>query len=283
MSTTAQHPTGDELQQFSIRAFKGVDVGLGSADPGAAIAAKLEAQHPGHLVLVQAGNFLHGYDRTAFALHTLKQYRLKLVGTATEPHIRVGFPVGNFKRRLWPVMAEFGLPYVVAIGTQAAGHTIYASDQPTGNASILDAVSADVVQQVITDLRQRGELNKAAARDLLTQPDTAGFRLKAHAQDLDTALTQDIAKLPRDLRSTFGENLRTVMARIMRAVFAFGLEDNKPALLRHLSADVDLLKHYLVQAQRLSQVRIAIEHRAGVAVELGRLVGGLMRTYGERT
>ena len=96
-------PTTDEITQFSISAFKGVEAGLGQADPVATIAKKLESQHPGHLILVQAGNFLHGYDRSAYALATLKKYKLKLVGVATEPHIRIGFPVGNFKRRLWTI------------------------------------------------------------------------------------------------------------------------------------------------------------------------------------
>lgn len=281
--TTTHHPTDTEQHQLAIRRIKGVDLGLGADDPVAVIAARIEAQHPAHLVLVQAGTFLHAYDRSAYALHVLKQYQLKLVGSTAAPHIRAGMPAGNFKRRLWSMVAEFGIPYVVALGTQATGHTLYISDQPTGNVSVLDAVTPDIVQQVIADLRQRDALNKAAARDLLTQPDTAGFRLKAQAQDLDTALLQDIAKLPRDLRTTYGENLRTVMGRVMRAVFAFGLEDNKPALLRHLSADVDLLKHYLTQAPRLSQARIAFEHRAGLAVELGRLVGGLLLTYEART
>lgn len=280
--TTTNHPTDIEQVQLSIRRINGVELGLGTDDPVAIISARIEAQYPAHLVLVQAGKFLHAYDRSAYTLHVLKQYRLKLVG-ATEPHIRAGLPAGNFKRRLWSIVAEFGIPYVVALGSQSTGHTLYISDQPTGNTIVLDAVTPDIVHQVIAELRQRDALNKTAARELLTQPDTAVFRLKAHAQDLDTALLQDIAKLPRDLRSTYGENLRAVMGRIMRAVFAFGLEDNKPALLRHLSADVDLIKHYLTQAPRLSQARIAFEHRAGLAVELGRLVGGLLRTYEART
>ncbi|MFT3758469.1 hypothetical protein [Thauera sp.] len=281
--TDTQTPSETERQQLAIRRVRGVELGLGTADPSAVTAARIEAQYPTHLVLVQAGKFLHAYDRSAYALHVLKKYRLKLVGATGEPHIRAGMPAGNFKRRLWSMVAECGIPYVVALGTQATGHTLYVSDQPTGNAAVLAAVSPDVVQQVIEDLRQREALNTAAARDLLAQPDNAGFRLKAHAQDLDTALLQDIVKLPRDLRNTYGENLRTVMARIMLAVFAFGLEDNKPALLRALSADVDLLKHHIAQAPRLSQVRIAFEHRAGLAVELGRLVGGLLRAYEARS
>jgi hypothetical protein len=84
MTHDPQHPTNDEQVQFSISAYKGIDAGLGQSDPGAAIAAKLAERHPGHLILVQAGKFLHGYDRTAYALNVLKQYKLKLVGTAAD-------------------------------------------------------------------------------------------------------------------------------------------------------------------------------------------------------
>jgi hypothetical protein len=273
-----QIPTTEELTQFSIRAYKGIDVGLGNADPVAAIAAKLEEQYPGHLILVQAGKFLHGYDKTAYALATLKQYRLKLVGVATEPHLRVGFPAGNFKRRLWSMVQEFGIPYVVAIGSQADGHTVYVSDQPHTNVQTLAAISNQIITEVINDLKQRGEVNKAATQQLLTNPDASGFKLKSQAQDLDTHLLQDIIKMPRDLRTTYGENLRICMTRITHSVFSYGLEDNKPALLKALSADIDLLKHYLTQAPRLSSLKIAFEHRVSLAVELGKLVGGLIRS-----
>jgi len=279
-STGTQHPTSEELATFSITAFKGIEAGLGQADPLASIARKLEEQYPAHLVLVQAGKFLHGYDRTAYALSTLKQYKLKLVGTAADPHIRVGFPAGNFKRRLWSMVADFGIPYVVSLGNQAAGYTVYVSEHATGNASILGAVSPDIIQEVITDLQQRGEVNKAVAKQLLANPDTSGFKLKSQAQELDLQLLQDIIKMPRDLRVSYGENLRTCMARLMRSIYLYGLEDNKPQLLKSISADVDLLKHYLTQAPRLNNLKMAFEHRVGLTVELGRLVGGLIRSAG---
>lgn len=274
---TTQTPTTDEETQLAIRSYRGIDLGLGQADPGAAIAAKLEAQHPGHLILVQAGKFLHGYDRTAYALATLKAYKLKLVGTAAAPHIRVGFPLGNFKRRLWAMVADFGIPYAVALGTQASGHTIYVSSQPTDNTPVLATITEGIVAQVIDDLRQRDEVNKAGAQELLAHPDKANFQLKAKTQTLDTLLLQDIVKMPREYRATYGENLRVCMGRILRGVMAYGLEDNKPALLRTMSADIDCLKHYIAQAQQLSRIKLAFEDRARCAVELGRLVGGLIR------
>lgn len=275
---STQHPTTDELTKFSIKAFKGIEVGLGQADPVASIAKTLEEKYAGHLILVQAGKFLHGYDRTAYALHTLKQYKLKLVGTPGDPHIRVGFPGGNFKRRLWSMVEEFGIPYVVSLGSLAEGRTIYVSDQGDTNAAVLSAVSDNVIEEVINDLKMRGEVNKASAKQLLANPDTSGFKLKSHAQVLDTQLLQDIIKMPRDLRVTYGENLRTCMSRIMRCIFAYGLEDNKVMLLKAISSDIDLIKYYLTQGPGLSNLKVSFEHRVGLAVELGRLVGGLIRS-----
>lgn len=275
--TNTTNPTDDEAVTFSIRAYRGIDVGLGQADPLAAIAQKLETQYPDHLILVQAGKFLHGFDRTAYALATLKKYRLKLIGTSADPHIRVGFPAGNFKRRLWSMVEEFGIPYVVALGTQATGHTVYISEKPTGNASVLAAVSEDIIAEVIADMRQQGEVNKSAAQLMLSNSDV-GFQLKSKTQDLDTQITLDLMKLPRDVRSMWGENVRACMARVIRAVMAYGLEENKPALLRLISADVDLLKHYICQAQKFNSLKIAFEHRATLAVELGKIIGGLLRS-----
>ena len=270
-------PTIEEQTQFSLRAFKGIEVVLGQADPVATIAQKLEVQHPGHLILVQAGTFLHAYDRSAYALAILKKYKLKLVGTTAEPHIRIGFPVGNFKRRLWTVIEEFGIPYVVALGTQASGREIFISSQPTGNTSALEAVSPNVIAEVIQDLKQRNEVNKAAAAQLLASPDSSCFQLKAKAQELDSEILRDILKMPRDLRTTYGESLRSCMGHILHSVMAYGLEENKPALLRTISADVDMLKHYLAQAPRLEQLKLKFEPRAALAVELGSIVGGLIR------
>ena len=279
----AQVPTAEEVSQFSITAFKGIEVGIGKADKIAEIAAKLEDQYPMHLVLIQAGKFLHGYDRTAHALSTLKKYKLKLVGTSSEPHIRVGFPVNKFKSRLWSMVEEFKTPYVVSLGTQEAGRDVYVSEFGSPDTSIMSAVSRGIVMQVINDLRQHGELNQASAKKLLRNPDTSGFKLKSHAQDLDQHLIMDLIKMPRDIRVTWGENVRVCMARIMHGIFAYGLEANKIGLLVRVSADVDLLKHYLSQAPRLSQLKFAFEHRVSLAVELGRLLGGVMRAVKEPT
>lgn len=275
-------PTKEEMNELAISSFKGIEVGLGKADPLATAATKLAEQYPQHMVMMQAGKFLHAFDRSAHVLATLKGYQLKLIGTCEEPHLRVGFPAMNFKRRLWSVVQEFGIPYVVALGTQSAGYTVYVSDQGASS-SLMTSVTDDIVHQVIADLRQRGALNQAAAKKMLAEPDSAGFKMKSQAQALDTQLLQDIIKMPRDLRATYGENLRSCMARLMPAVFGYGLDSQKAEVLQRISAEVDLLKHYLAQAPRLSKLKFAFEHRVGLAVELGRLVGGLIRSSAKAT
>lgn len=272
------NPSAEEVTKHNLTAFKGIEVGLGEADPVATVAAKLEAQHPGHLILVQAGTFLHGYDRTAYALAVLKSYKLKLVGEAPDVHLRVGFPVGNFKRRLWQIVEEFGIPYVVALGQQNAQRTIYVSKQPSVNVPVLDAVSDRVVADAIENLRQRNEVTKTSVAQMLADGESAQFECKAKAKELDDQLMRDLMKLPRYMRAIWGESVRECMASIMLGVMAYGMEDNKPQLLQKLSANVDLLKHYLVQAPKLNKLDIAFEHRAGLAVELGKLVGGLIKS-----
>jgi len=261
--------------------IQGVEIGIGIEDAGVNISAKIEAQYPAHLVLVQSGSFLRGYNRTAYALHKLKSWKLKLAGTSDKPHLQVGFPMNGHKRRLWTVVHEFGIPYVVALGTHAEGYTLHISDADGGNSDALNSVSTDVVSEVIADLRANKALDQVAAKKILAKPETATFQLKEKAQALDEALLNDILKLPRDIRTTWGESVRACMARMMYLVFAYGQEDNKPQLLKKISADVDLLKHYICQAKQLSQFKaFNFEHRAGLAVELGRIVGGLIRQHG---
>ncbi len=272
-----QTPTTEELSTFALASFKGIDVGLNQADPMVDVSNQLERKYPGHLILIQSGKFLHAYNRSAYALSMLKTYKLTLAGTTDSPHLRAGFPAGNFQKRLWPLVNEFQIPYVVYLGNRTDGYTVYVSSQEGCNATVLSAVSDQIVNDVIADLVGRGQLNQASTKQMLANPDSSGFKLKTQAQDLDTLLLQDIIKMPRELRATFGENLRTCMGRIMREIFVFGTSDSKAHVLARLSADIDLLKYYLTQAPRLSKLKFAFDHRAGSAVELGRLVGGLIR------
>ncbi|MFC3336931.1 four helix bundle protein [Paracandidimonas soli] len=272
----AKQPTGQEQSTYAISAYRGIDVALGQAEPLAELAAKIAQQHPGHLVLIQAGTFLHGFDKTAYALHVLKKYKLKLVGTTSAPHLRIGFPAGRAERRLWSIMNEFDIPYVVALGNQKDGYQTYGSKKNEGNASVLGAVTDDIVHQVILDLQQINSVNVAATKKLLANPSGSEFDLKTKALDLETLLMHKIIRMPRDVRAVYGENLRACLARIIRNVFAYGKARNKYTLLLDISADVDVIKYHLTQASKINNLQISFESAVTLSVGLGQVVGGLI-------
>lgn len=253
------------------KAIKGIEVTFTADDPHVEISEKLQAQYPHHLILVQAGNFMHAFNKSAYVLHTLKQYKIRLAGPAKRPHLLVGFPVANYKQRLWPIVDEHNISYVVVNKTNTE---LCESPAPS---HALDAISDDIVHQVIADLISSKQLKTSTTAKALANPDTQEFIFKTKAGDLDTLLLQDIIKLPRDIRVTWGENVRQSMHRIMRSTYLYGNEDNKPQLLKQISADVDLIRHYICQAQALNLFKISFEHRVGLVVELGRILGGLQR------
>jgi hypothetical protein len=270
-------PTPEEAAKFGITSFKGIDVGLGQADKVAEIAAKLEEKYPMHLIFVQSGGWLQGYNRTAHVLHNLKHYKMQLKGPANNPHIVVGFPLAGYKRRLWSMINDYNTPYVVSLGTHETDRNVYVSPQGDVKDSLLSSVPDDIVGKIINELRQFKKLNRAGENKILRSTNTSEFVLKAKAEELDKQLTLDLMRLPRDARAIWGENVRTVMYSLMHHIFAYGLEDNKQALLNSLSADVDQLKHYLSLVPTLKKLKIAFEHRVSLAVEIGNLLGGVIR------
>lgn len=248
-----------------------IQIAFGEPDLKVEIANKLQEQYPHNLILVPAGTFLRAFNVSAYALHTLKGYKLKLAGPASNPHLAAGFPLANYKQRLWPIVEEHGISYIVA---HKAGLEFCEATTPS---MALIAIAPSVLQQVMNDMIENRKLNTAATKKALQNPQTQDFIFKTKAIELDSQLLQDCMKLPRDIRATWGENVRETMQRIMRNTFLYGNEDNKPNLLKQLSADVDLLRHYISEAQTLNRFKIAFEHRVGLVVELGRILGGLQR------
>lgn len=252
-----------------------VDITFGADDPHVDIANTLQQVYPNHLVLVQAGTFLQAFNQSAYLLHVLKGYKLKLAGTTASPHLRVGFPMANHKQRLWPLTDEHGLAYVI--------HTKDGIELSNEDSStLMETITPDIISQVLQDLITDKQLRTASMTKALASPNTQDFLFKTKASELDYQLLQDVMKLPRDIRATWGENVRQTMQRIMRNTFIYGHEDNKPQLLKQLSADIDLIKHYMCQAKTLKRFTLAFEHRVGLVVELGRLVGGLQRAQKAR-
>ncbi|MEZ0231867.1 MAG: hypothetical protein ACAH12_03435 [Methylophilaceae bacterium] len=274
-------PSTEEMKSLHITKIHGVAVDFNNDDAGVDMSSKLESTYSGHLILIQSGKFLRGYNRTAYALHKVKNWQLMLAGSTKKPHLQVGFPLPGYQKRLWPIVHEFGIPYLVALGNHADGYTLYTSKDSANNLDTIRSISDEIVYQVIADLQSHKKLNQAVLQKKLGDPETAGFQLKEKAQALDDILLQDITKLTRELRTTWGESVRVCLCRLMHNIFSYGQEDNKPLLLKRISADVDQLNHYIQQAQKLKQFKSSnFEHRAVLVVELGRIVGGLIRTRG---
>lgn len=234
-------------------------------------ALALQAKYPNHLVLIHNGNFLRAFNQSAYVLHVLKKYQLQLGGPKIKPHLMAGLPVGNYKKSLYPLERDHQLAYVIHAKNKPL---VFSDNDP---APVFQSLPTDIVNQVIQDLIKGQDLKTAATAKQLAEPQVQDFMFKNRAIAMDNQLLKDILKLPRDLRVTWGENVRVTMQNIMRNTFMYGQADNKPKLLKVLSADIDLLCHYLSQAQGLSRLKIPFDHRAGLAVELGCLLGGLIR------
>ena len=120
--------------------------------------------------------FLHAFNKSAYFLHKLKNYKLKMVGTVANPGIRCGLPVSGHKRRLWQVCHDFGAPYLVALGVKGA-YVIHVSNESVTN-SLIDDIPGDIVGQLIDDLSQTDKLRVAKSVQLLLKPEQVTFRLK---------------------------------------------------------------------------------------------------------
>jgi len=236
------------------------------------IALKLQADYPNHLILIHSGSFLRAFNQSAYVLFVLKKYNLLLKGPTTKPHLMAGMPAANYKKTLWPLVNEHQLAYVIYAKNKPL---VVSENEP---APLFATLPDNIISQVIQDLLNDRKLKTAATAEQLANPETKDFIFKSKAVELDNQLLRDLIKLPRDLRATWGENVRQTMKNIMRNTYLYGQADNKPQLLKQLSADIDLLCHYLCQAQALKLFKIAFSHRADLAVELGRLLGGLIRT-----
>ena len=274
-------PDEDELSSHAITITKGeIVLALGKqTDTGLSIAIELEKQFPNHLVLIRAGEFLHAFNKSAYFLNRMKNYKLTIAGDELKPHIRAGFPVRNSKRRLWRIMQDFQVPFVVALGTKATGYKLFHSEKYTEKASMLNEIRDDIVDQVINDIGQESAVTRARAAQLLLKQDVT-FRLKQVAQDLYAHCINDLSRMPKDFRSSIGQNIHDAISRILRNVFLYSRSKNRGDLLSMLSGEIDLIKHLLTEAFRLKLFHEEkFNSRAGLAVELGKITGGLLERF----
>jgi len=270
-------PCEEERQQYNVRTYNGIELGIGQHDSNLKEVQKLAKAYPHHLILIQAGGFLHAYDKSAYFLHKTKGYKVKLVNTEADPHLRVGFPLKNHKRRLWAICAQFKVPYVVALGTKGRGYTVHISDEAVKGPTLMDEIPEDLVARLLNDLVQEEHVINAKAMYSLLRGDVT-FRLKKVAQDLHELLMRDIAKLPRNHRHIVGQEMRECISRVMRSVFLYSHTDTKLRLLTSLSADIDQLKYLLQESRSMDLIDAdKFSSRATLVVELGSITGGLIR------
>jgi hypothetical protein len=106
------------------------------------------------------------------------------------------------------------------------------------------------------------------------------FRLKQVAQDLYAHCINDLSRMPKDFRSSIGQNIHDAISRILRNVFLYSRSKNRGDLLSMLSGEIDLIKHLLTEAFRLKLFHEEkFNSRAGLAVELGKITGGLLERF----
>lgn len=277
--TTDTKPTEDEIRDYALTLKNGIELGLGKQDPGIRLAAKIEAQYPHHLVLLQDGAFLHAYGRSAYFLHKLKKYKLRVVGQENAPSIRCGLPVAAHKRRLWHVIAEFKVPYVVALGNRAA-YELHVSKEDVSY-SLMDDIPSNIVESTIDGLFQTDRLRVSRAVQILLNPAQRTFRLKEVAITLYKEVIQKIATLPTNHRFFIGKDIAECMGRVLRHVYSYARASDRSRTLSALSGEIDLLKELLATMHHIGKPPLLhgtlFSMWSAMAIELGDLTGGLLQ------
>jgi len=268
-------PTEEELKEYGLTLRNGIELHLGKQDPLIKAAALIAEKYPHHLILIQSGSFLHAYNKSAYFLHKLKNYILKVVGTETQPAIRCGLPVSGHKRRLWQVCHDFGVPYLVALGPKGNQELHISNEAVT--ASLMNDIPDDIVETLINDLSQTDRLRTTRAVQMLLKPEQVTFRLKQVGNDLYQNLHKDLGRFPKNYRYFIGRDIADCIGRILRSIYAYALSEKRMQILQQLSSDTDLLKMYIqtiYQAELIDAPKFS--QRCAIAIELGNIIGGLL-------
>ena len=271
-------PTDQERKDYALTLRNSVELGLGREDPLIKTSAMVFKKYPHHLVLIQAGGFLHAYGKSAYFLHKLKGYRLRVVGPEAAPSIRCGLPVSRHRRSLWHVFADYKVPYVVALGSRG-NYQIHVSREET-NSSLIDEIPDTIVEQLVAELSQTDRLRTARAAQILLRPEQSTFRLKQAVDQLYEETHKDLKRMPRDLRVFVGQDLADCLGRIIRLVYGFSSSDDRIDLLKRLSGDIDLYRYFLDHWRKVGKLNNdKFNLRAALIIEMGSLVGGLINKY----
>jgi hypothetical protein len=194
-----------------------------------------------------------------------------------ELFIKIQQKYPNHRRRIWHIVRQFNMPYILALGLKSTGYHYLIYDQDKQRANILNQVPKGIVQTTIIDLQREQKVSDTNNIYVLLNKDV-GFRLKEVCNQLYELLIKDIMKMSRNARMFIGQDLRECMSRIFRYIYSYSLSQSCRELLVKLSIEADILKQYLVTAYTLQHITIkSFNHRITLSVELGALVGGLLK------
>ena len=273
-----QKPTEEEQQIHSLTLRNGLELNIGIQDQLIVVAAKISIQYPHHLVFVQAGEFLHAYNKSAYFLHKSKNYQLKIVGNEASPEIRCGFPVARHKRKLWDIFYEYKTPYIVALGRKGA--YILNINRDNVDKSLLDEISSNLILDMVKSLSQTHSLRTANMVQLLLKPEQITFRLKQVVNNMYAQINKYIEKLPTNQRYFIGRDVSECLSGIVNMVYEYALSLDKKQLLTALSSKVDLLKmlvSLLFKNKTISEGKY--NDCMSNIIETGNIVGGLIAKH----
>jgi hypothetical protein len=103
--------------------------------------------------------------------------------------------------------------------------------------------------------------------------------LKEKCKDMMKYAYQALRDIPRDYRYTLGADIRASMNQLLRLIVQCGKRYHKRSTLEDLDVELDALRsliHVAVE-NRVITVR-EFEHWSGLLNELGRMVGGWLRS-----
>lgn len=274
-ATPTTAPTPDEQKIHSLTLRNGIELQLGIQDQLIVTQKKISQQYPHHLIFIQSGDFLQAYGKSAYFMHKLRNYQLKIVGTETAPEIRCGLPTTRHKKRLWDIFYEFKVPYIIALGRK--GNYILHISHENIEHSLIDEIPQNIITEIIASLSQTNNLRTANMVQLLLKPEQITFRLKQVANNLYFQTNKDVECLPTNKRYFIGKDVSTCMFAILNLVYEYSLSQAKKQILISLSAQIDLLKT-LIQFLYKSKVLIENKYneRMSHAIEIGNIVGGLI-------
>jgi hypothetical protein len=183
---------------------------------------------------------------------------------------------------MWHVFNDYKVPYVVVLGMKG-NFTIHISHENTEK-TLIDDIPIDIVNKLIEQLSQTDRLRVARAAQILLKPEQSSFRLKQISEEIYQNLIKDFIRFPTTHRFFIGKDTNENITRILQLIYFYSTSTDRQALLIKLSGEIDLLKMFLQQIFKLKLIDgIKFGQRMALIIEMGNLVGGLLRLNSKKT